>query len=50
MQEQKVQALPRSMEILEASMQQNTEEIFKILVANQTVCIIIVHAMKSCFT
>ena len=38
MQEQKVQVLPRSMEILETSMHQNIEEIFKLLVANQMVC------------
>lgn len=38
MEEQKVHALPKSQQILDDAMQQNIEEIFKILVANQEVC------------
>jgi hypothetical protein len=37
MEEQKVQALAKSRQILDEAMRQNTEEIFKILVANQEV-------------
>lgn len=42
LEEGKIHALPKSMEILEEAMQQNTEEIYQILVANQEVHFIFV--------